>query len=144
MIGREFPVAALEHVAGEGARDDLAALLRAEIVREVRRYPELHCAFRHGLLQDAALTTLTPSTRRELYARVAAAFEELDASSLDDRLERLTHYERLAHYHAQAGETRAAAEYLERAAAGATELGAGRRATQLRDRARKLEHAGAT
>ncbi len=99
MIGREFPVAALEHVAGESTRDDLAVLLRAEIVREVRRYPELHCAFRHGLLQDAALTTLTPSTRRELYARVAAAFEELYAAdSLDD------HLERLAHYHAQAGD----------------------------------------
>ncbi|MBA3475566.1 MAG: AAA family ATPase, partial [Actinobacteria bacterium] len=90
-IGREFPVAVIERVAGESSRDDLAVLLRAEIVREVRRYPELRCAFRHGLLQDAALTTLTPSSRRELYARVAAAFEELYAGSLDDHLERLAH-----------------------------------------------------
>ena len=134
VIGREFPVAALEHVAGESTSDDLAVLLRAEIVREVRRYPELRCGFRHGLLQDAALTTLTPSTRRDLYARVAAAFEELYAGSLDD------HLERLAHYHAQAGATRAAVEYLERAAAGATELGADGRAAELRQRAAKLGH----
>nr|MBA2527562.1 hypothetical protein [Pyrinomonadaceae bacterium] len=83
-------------------------------------------------LQDAALTTLTPSSRRELYARVAAAFEELYAGSLDD------HLERLAHYHAQAGDVRAAAGYLERAAAGAAELGADERAADLRRRASKL------
>ena len=95
VIGREFPVVVLEHVAGDSARADLTQLLRAEVVREVRRYPELHCAFRHGLLQEAALTTLTPTRRRELYARVASAFEELYANSIDE------HGERLAHYRAQ-------------------------------------------
>ena len=125
-------MAALEHVAGEGARDDLAGLLRAEIVRELRRYPELQCAFRHGLLQEAALSTLTPATRRELYGRVAAAFEELYADSLDD------HLERLAHYHAQSGNLPAALEYLERAAERAAELGADTRAAELAERARRL------
>jgi class 3 adenylate cyclase/DNA-binding winged helix-turn-helix (wHTH) protein len=109
IIGREFPVPVLERVADDGMSDDLAGLLRAEIVRELRRYPELVCAFRHGLLQEAVLTTLPPARRGELYARVAAAFEELYAGSLDD------HFERLAHYHAQAGDTAAAAEYLDRA-----------------------------
>src|SRR5215208_1980342 len=80
-IGREFPVTALERVAGNGAGDDLGELLRAGIVREERRYPELWCAFRHGLLQEAALSTLTPATRRELYDRVAGVYEELYASS---------------------------------------------------------------
>ena len=101
-IGREFPVAALERVAGNGARDDLAELLRAEIVREERRYPELVCAFRHGLLQEAALSTLTPARRRELYGRVAEVFEELYATSLDN------HADRLAHYRAQAASPRPA------------------------------------
>jgi class 3 adenylate cyclase len=93
VVGREFPVAALERLAGASARDDLTGLLRAEIVRELRRYPELVCAFRHGLLQEAALATLTPARRRDLYAEVAAAVEELYPDE----------HERLAHYHAQAG-----------------------------------------
>jgi class 3 adenylate cyclase len=134
VIGREFPVPALERVAGGGVSEDLAGLLRAEIVRELRRYPELVCAFRHGLLQEATLSTLTPARRRELYGRVAAAFEELYADSLDD------HLERLAHYHAQAGDIRAAVEYLERAAAGASELDASSRAADLRRRAQSLQN----
>ena len=122
----------LEHVAGEGSGDDLGQLLRAEIVRELRRYPELVCAFRHGLLQEAALSTLTPGRRRELYAAVATAFEELHADSLDD------HLERLAHYHAQSGDITQAIAYLDRAAARADELGAGSRAAELRERSREL------
>jgi class 3 adenylate cyclase/DNA-binding SARP family transcriptional activator len=113
IIGREFPVPVLERVADHGVGDDLGGLLRAEIVRELRRYPELVCSFRHGLLQEAVLTTLPPARRRELYGRVAAAFEELYADSLDD------HVERLAHYYAQAGDAQAAAEYLDRAGADA-------------------------
>ena len=97
VLGREFPVRVLAHVVGEGAGDDLAELLRAEIVRELRRYPELVCSFRHGLLHEATLASLTPARRRELYAAVAAAVEELHAGALEDSLERL------AHYHAQSG-----------------------------------------
>jgi class 3 adenylate cyclase/DNA-binding winged helix-turn-helix (wHTH) protein len=129
VLGREFPVRVLEHVAGEGTGDDLAELLRAEIVRELRRYPELVCAFRHGLLQEAALSSLTPGRRRELYAAVAAAFEELHEGALDDYLEQL------AHYHAQSGSISQATAYLERAAARADELGAESRAAELRQRA---------
>ena len=92
-----FKVSVLAQAAKGETRDGLRGLLRAEIVREVRRYPELVCAFRHGLLQEAALSTLTSASRRELYRRVASAFEQVYAGSLDD------HRERLAHYHAQAG-----------------------------------------
>ena len=132
LIGREFPVGALEEVAGSTARRDLDVLLRAEIVREVRRYPELHCAFLHGLVQEAALTTLTPSKSRELYARVASAFEQLYASSLED------HLERLAHYYARAGDPARAVDYLEGAAARAAQLGADSRAAELRQRSAEL------
>ena len=61
----------LEHVARRPGRRESAGLLRAEIVRELRRYPCFECTFRHGLLQEAALSTLTPRGRRELYARAA-------------------------------------------------------------------------
>ena len=108
-VGRTFPVDVLERVGGEDVAADLASLFRTEIVRELHRYPVFECAFTHGLLQEAALSTLTATGRRDLYARVARAFEELYADSLDE------HAERLAHYHAQAGNLPQALEYAERA-----------------------------
>ena len=133
VIGRAFPVRVLERVcADQDVQADLGTLLRAEIVREVRRYPDFECTFRHGLFQEAALSTLTRARRRELYVDVARAFEELFASSLDD------HLERLAHYHAQAEDRARALQYIERAAERATELDERRRATELWGRARKL------
>ncbi len=113
-VGRTFPVRVLTHVTGKEVIDELAALLRSEIVRELRRYPDFECAFTHGLLQEVALSTLTAASRRDLYGHVAAAFEELYAESLDE------HLERLAHYHAQSGNLPKALEYAERARAGST------------------------
>jgi predicted ATPase len=107
-IGRTFPIPILEAVAGTDAGDDLTTLLRAEVVREVRRYPVFECAFTHGLLQDAALAALTPARKRELYARIASAYELLYSDTIDD------HVERLAHYYAQAGELPKALEYAQR------------------------------
>jgi DNA-binding SARP family transcriptional activator len=108
-IGRTFPVAVLEHVAGESVHEALRALLRGEIVREVSRYPELECTFTHGLLREAVLSTLTGTRKRALYSSIAVAFESLYADSLED------HFERLAHYYAQAGNLPRALEYAERA-----------------------------
>jgi DNA-binding SARP family transcriptional activator len=113
-IGRTFPVPVLEAVAGRDVGAELGTLFRAEIVRELRRYPELECTFTHGLLHDAARSTLTAARKRELYSRVASAFESVYADSLDD------HLERLAHYHAQSGNLPRALEYAERARAGLT------------------------
>lgn len=110
-VGRTFPVAVLEQIADGDVAGDLAALFRTEVVRELHRYPEFECAFTHGLLQEAALSTLTQTGRRDLYARVARAFEELYADSLDE------HAERLAHYHAQAGNLPQALAYAELARA---------------------------
>jgi predicted ATPase len=111
-IGRRFPVAVLEAVSRESVHEPLTALLRAEVVREVSRYPEFECAFTHGLLRDAVLSTLTSARKRTLYASIAAAFEEIYAGDLDD------HLERLAHYHAQAGNLPRALEYAGRARSG--------------------------
>ena len=108
-IGRTFPVAVLALVVAEDVADDLAALFRTEVVRELRRYPDFECEFTHGLLQEVALSTLTAAARRDLYGRIAAAFEEIYAGSLDE------HLERLAHYHAQSGNLPRALEYAERA-----------------------------
>jgi predicted ATPase len=128
IVGRTFPVSVVERAADVDVGSALPALLRSEIVREARRYPELECAFRHGLLQQAALSTLTTARRRELYGRVAAAFEAVYAPSLDE------HLERLAHYYAQSDHVERARDYLERAAA----LAAPDQAALLRERAARL------
>jgi predicted ATPase len=109
-------------------------LLRADIIRELRRYPGLEYTFKHGLMQEAALSTLPPATRRELYGRVAAAYEELFADSVDEHLPRLAHYYALSRDHAKA------LAYLERAAERAGGLDAVSEAGRLWERALKVAH----
>jgi predicted ATPase len=133
VLGRSFGFRVLEHIAeSESIEADLTLLLRTEVIRELRRYPEREYTFKHGLIQEAALSTLTRQRRAELHARVAAAYEELYADALDDYLERL------AHHHAQAEDLPQALEYLERAAAKAAALDARTRATQLWNRAQRV------
>jgi len=133
VVGRIFPVRVLERLAGGDAFErDLSVLLRAQCVREVRRYPELVYGFKHGLLREAALSTLTRTRREELYTRVAAVFDDLYAGSRDE------HLELLAHYYARSNNFEKALEYLERAAVRAESLDAGTQALQLWNRARNV------
>jgi predicted ATPase len=133
VAGRTFPVRVAAAVLGrDDVAEDLATLLRAEIVREIRRYPELECSFQHGLLQQAALSTLTPARRRALYGRVAHAYESFYENSLEDRLELL------ALYYYRSDEPSRALEYLERAGARAEGLDARVQAAQLWRRALKV------
>jgi class 3 adenylate cyclase len=136
VVGREFPVSVAAAVA-DSAERDIAALLRAEIVREVRRFPELECTFRHGLLQEAALSTLTRTSQRELYGRVGHAME----AHLGDQA--IEHLEQLAFYFYRSDETEKGLAYLERAAEASVKVEALGRAEELWERARRLaERAG--
>jgi predicted ATPase len=142
VFGRTFSPAVLALVSGlEDVERNLARLLRADIIRETRPIPDREYAFTHGLLQEAALSTLTRARRRELYRTVAAASEQAFADSLDDQLERL------AFYHARGGDLPLALEYLERAASRATSLRAQTQSVDLWRRAaavaEKLDDAGA-
>jgi len=133
VVGRTFPVRVLEPVADSGdVAADLAVLFRADIVRELRRYPELECSFRHGLIQEAALSTLTAARRQELHGRVAAAFEDIFAASLDDYLELI------AHHYARSQNFPKALDYLERAGDKAAALDAVAQAVEMWTRARKV------
>jgi hypothetical protein len=133
VIGREFPARVLEQVAGsESYKAGMPGLLRSGIVRELRRYPELEYSFRHGLLQEAARSTLTQARRAAVCARVAAVFEELFADSLDERMEML------AHYHAQSGNLSKALEYLDRSAERAESWGQRDEAVRLWQRALRV------
>jgi class 3 adenylate cyclase len=138
VVGREFPVSVVAAVAGSADPDgDIGELLRAEIVREIRRFPELECTFRHGLLQEAALSTLTPTSQRELYGRVGHAMEAHLGDQADERLEQL------AFYFYRSDETEKGLEYLDRAAEHAVSVEALGRAEELWERARRLaERAG--
>jgi predicted ATPase len=113
----------------EDVERSLALLLRANILREVRPVPNREYAFTHGLLQEAALSTLTRARRRELYRQVADAYERAFADSLDD------HLEQLAYYYARGGELQRALGYLEQAADRATALRALTQAADLWSRA---------
>jgi len=133
VVGREFPVSVAASVAGSDDADgDIASLLRAEIVREVRRFPELECTFRHGLLQEAALSTLTPTSQRELYGRVGHAMEAHLSDRADDRLEQLAFYFYRSDEHAKA------LDYLDRAAERALAVESLPRAEELWTRALRL------
>jgi predicted ATPase len=133
IVGRTFLYSVLRRVCpDESLERDLTILVRTGIVRESRRYPELEYSFTHVLLREAALSTLTRASRRELYGRVAAAFEELFADSLDE------HVELLAHYYGRSDNLAKALEYLERAADEAVRLNADFQAAELWGRARRV------
>jgi class 3 adenylate cyclase len=133
VVGRTFPVRILGRVAdSDDVEADLAVLFRADVVRELRRYPELECSFRHGLLQEAALATMTAARLQELHCRVAAAIEDLFAASLDEYLELV------AHHYARSQDYPKALDYLERAGEKAAALDARDQATELWRRARKV------
>jgi hypothetical protein len=123
----------LEHVAhAEDLEAQLAILLRSDIIRELRRYPEPEYVFRHGLLRQSCLAALPAARRRELYGQVAAAFETLFAGSLDDYLDVL------ANYYSRSADQGKALAYLERAGERAASLDAPQQAAALWGRALKV------
>ncbi|HET9288766.1 MAG TPA: adenylate/guanylate cyclase domain-containing protein [Gaiella sp.] len=129
VIGRTFEVPLLERVAGtDDSAADMLALVRGDIVRELRRYPDLVCEFRHGLLHEAALSTLTPPRQRELAGRIGVALEELLGARAGDEAERL------AHYYVRSDRLDKAVAYLERAA---DDAGDSARREELLEAARK-------
>ena len=130
VLGRTFAPTVLALVSGvEDVERNLTRLLRANIIREVRSIPNREYAFTHGLLQEAALLTLTRARRRELYRLVAGAHEQAFKDSIDDQLEQL------AFYCARGGDLQHALEYLERAANRAMSLRAHTQAAHLWTRA---------
>jgi predicted ATPase len=133
VIGRSFPRRVLEHVAHtEDLESHLAVLLRSDIIRELRRYPEPEYVFRHGLLRQSCLAALPAARRRELYGLVAAAFETLFAGSLEDYLSVL------ANYYSRSADLDKALDYLDRAAERAAALDAPQQAAGLWERALKV------
>ena len=93
VLGREFSLEGLRAV-GESTdvQADLAVLMRAGVVEASTDRPRPGYTFRHGLVHEAALSTLTPARRKALYTRVGRAHETLFEDTIDDHLEELAFY----------------------------------------------------
>ena len=120
ILGREFSRSNLEQmVAADGTLDAaLDALVRGGVIVERGRFPEPTYAFRHGLIQEAVLSTLTDAHRGELHLAAARAYEQRDPGEVE------LHLEELAHHYARASDLSKALAYLERGADRAADLGA--------------------
>lgn len=125
VIGRQFNRTVLDEVVEGDVEPALEALLRAGIIVERGRYPEQAYEFRHGLLHEAVLGTLTDARRSELHLAIARAYEARYPGALEG------HLEELAHHYARAHDLRKALEYLERGADRAAGLGANDEAGRL-------------
>lgn len=107
--GRTFSSGLLQAVTGldeVDLRPALHHLLRLDLLKEERRWPDASYRFKHALIQEAAHRTLITGRRQELHARAARWLEERYAEGL----ERV--YGLLAHHWLQAGDTEQAAGYL--------------------------------
>jgi class 3 adenylate cyclase len=120
VLGREFGRPTLERMTeADGTLEaTLDALVRGGVVVERGRFPAPSYAFRHGLIQEAVLSTLTDARRMELHLAAARAFEEGGETEIE------AHLEELAHHYARANDYGKALAYLERGADRAVELGA--------------------
>jgi len=113
-IGREFPVAVLQEVAGEAARDvpgSLERLSQLELIRKLAEDDQAErFAFRHPLIQEVAYAMQLRARRVTLHASVAKAIERFHHNQLNE-------YADLIAYHFEAAkEFVAAANYTARAA----------------------------
>jgi ABC-type transport system substrate-binding protein/class 3 adenylate cyclase len=107
VVGRSFAMPLLERLlAPERLRPALSELQRLDLIVEERRRPTPQYRFRHGLLQEAAYSSLLQERRQELHRIVGATLEELASGELSEA------FGLLAHHFAEADEPVKAAHYL--------------------------------
>src|SRR4051794_8710163 len=107
VVGRSFGQPLLERlVPPERLRPALSELQRLDLVVEERRRPTPEYRFRHGLVREAAYTSLLDQRRRDLHRVVGTTLEELGENELSEA------YGLLAHHFAEADEPERAARYL--------------------------------
>jgi class 3 adenylate cyclase/tetratricopeptide (TPR) repeat protein len=100
VVGKDVPFRVLETVAetqGSELRRALARLQGAELLREVRAFPESKYTFKHALTHEVTYGTLLGDRKKALHAAVLEAMERLYAARLAEQAETLAH-------HAMAGE----------------------------------------
>ena len=132
IIGRDFSYDLLQKASDAAELPGLmATLLRAEIVRELRRYPSLEYTFTSLLLHETVLSTLPPARMKPLYRKVARLLEEESAIRAEDNPAKL------AFYYYRSDEPAKAVHFLEQAAAQAEGVDSLAQAYEFRTRALK-------
>ncbi|HYU59034.1 MAG TPA: ABC transporter substrate-binding protein, partial [Actinomycetota bacterium] len=111
VLGRRFGLSLLEGVCGadDPVRESLRDLMRLDLVREGRRWPQPEYRFKHALIQEAAYRTLLAEHRTRLHRRAAEWLERQYAENPDEVFGLLAH-----HWLAAADEDKAI-DYLTRA-----------------------------
>ncbi len=116
VLGRQFPVALLDSVAGETgfSRDAMRELQRADLVRDGGRAPAPMLAFKHTLIAEAAYRSLLKRRRQEMHALAVEAIEDIYGERVDEFLGMLAHHTsaagdatRALDYHRRAGDAAA-------------------------------------
>jgi class 3 adenylate cyclase len=95
VVGEEAPLALLEAVSelpAESLHAALADLRARELLYEMRLFPEIAYAFRHGLTRRVAYDGLLHESRRALHAHIARALEGRHADHLDEVVETLAYH----------------------------------------------------
>jgi ABC-type transport system substrate-binding protein/class 3 adenylate cyclase len=124
VVGRSFGLPLLERlVPPDRLRPALSELQRLDLVVEERRRPTPEYRFRHGLVREAAYSSLLDQRRRDLHRVVGTTLEELGQDELSEA------YGLLAHHFAEADEPERAARYLLEAGDAARALYADEEAT---------------
>jgi len=94
VIGKDVPMPLLLAVAettDHETRAALAQLQAAELLYEVRLFPDLEYTFTHALTHEVAYQGLLVDRRRALHARIVAAIE-LSSEGVAEQPERLAHH----------------------------------------------------
>src|SRR5206468_4955182 len=93
VVGRSFGLPLLERIVPSAqVRPALSELQRLDLVVEERRRPTPEYRFRHGLVREAAYTSLLDERRRELHRVVGTTLEELEPGELSEAYGLLAHH----------------------------------------------------
>jgi predicted ATPase len=137
VIGREFShelLAAVAPSSGDELAHALTELVDSELVFRRGSPPHATYTFKHALVQDAAYASLLRGKRQQLHARIAQVLEERFPETAE------TQPELLARHFAEAGLTRRAVAYLQKAGDRASERSAYAEAVSHLTRGLELLH----
>ena len=138
VIGKDFPFALLQAVAGvqeQDLRARLHELQSAEYLYESRLFPELEYTFRHSMTREVAYSSLLREHTRALHEKVATELVRMAAGRIEEEVEQIAE-------HAEKGQVwPQAVEYLQRSGEKAFALYANEEAVDYFQRAlAALEH----
>ncbi len=130
VLGRSFGQSLLDAVSDEpDVRTALVDLMRLDLLREGRRWPETEYRFKHALIQETAYRTLVHDDRARLHRRAAEWLEHRAAGREHEAAGLLAHHwlgaddeDKAIHYLTLAGDQARLAYALDEAVAHYREL----------------------